>query len=107
MREKPICFFLFLGIISLSGCGAFPLQTPVSGLLFTQVKAPVAVGNSPTYSKVGRAEAASYLGLIAIGDASIQAAMKQGNITQIHHVDSEAWHLLGIVATYTVIVYGD
>lgn len=91
----------------ISGCAAF-VATPVMGAYFTSVKAPLAVGDQAVgHSKVGRASATSILGLVATGDASIDAAMKAGNITKIHHVDYEGSSILGIIATYTTIVYGE
>lgn len=47
------------------------------------------------------------LGLVATGDASIEAAAKAGGITKIHHVDFENFSILGIYATFTTVVYGD
>ena len=38
------------------------------------------------------------------GDASISAAMKNGGITRVHHVDNETTNLLGIYAKYVTIV---
>ncbi len=93
----------------LTGCGA-ATQSPALGILYTDVKGPVAVtGNTmPTVGMlVGTATAQSFLGLIATGDASIATAAKSAGITKIHHVDSHSINTLGIVATYTVIVYGE
>jgi len=56
--------------------------------------------------KFGEAEAQTILGLIAQGDCSIEAAAQDGGITKIHHVDHETKNILGIVATYKTIVYG-
>jgi hypothetical protein len=58
-------------------------------------------------TKVGRATCQSYLGLVAVGDASVMTAMKAGGITKIHHVDWEANNILGIIGTYTCVVYGE
>ena len=35
------------------------------------------------------------------------AAMKEGNITKVHHVDSETFSVLGVYARYKTIVYGE
>jgi len=42
-----------------------------------------------------------------MGDASIQAAMQNGGITKIHHVDYKVTSVLGVYATYTTVVYGE
>jgi len=77
------------------------------GGLYSDVKAPLAAPSLGSSVKVGRSTATSYLGLVAIGDASIESAAKSAGITKIHHVDYEAKNFLGIVATVTVVVYGE
>jgi hypothetical protein len=42
-----------------------------------------------------------------MGDASLEAAMENGNISEVHHVDLERTNILGLYSTYTVIVYGE
>lgn len=90
----------------LVGCGAYAVS-PVMGVLYTNVNRPVTATSHPTYTKIGKASCSSILGLIATGDASIEAACKSVGITKIHHVDFHSNNILGIVATYTVYVYGD
>jgi hypothetical protein len=91
-----VCFFI-------SSCAT---QIPI-GFLFTDLKLPVtATGEGGKNLKVGTAECTSILGLVATGDASIEAAKNNGGITKISHVDWEARNILGIVGTYQVIVYG-
>jgi len=46
-------------------------------------------------------------GIVASGDASITAAMKNGGITKIHHVDYHSMQVLGLYAEMTTTVYGD
>jgi len=55
---------------------------------------------------MGTAKATAIIG-IATGDASIAAAMSNGGITKVHHVDTEVTNILGIYATYTTVVYGE
>lgn len=90
----------------LSSCGAY-VSSPVTGFLYTDVKAPITATDATSSSKVGTAEASSVLGWVATGDASIEAAAKSAGITTIHHVDYHAKNILGIYATYTVYVYGE
>lgn len=77
------------------------------GGLYTDVKDGLAVTGNAGSSKVGTAEAKSYLGLVALGDASIQTAAREAGITRIHHVDYQAKSYVGLYTIYTVIVYGD
>lgn len=91
---------------ALSGCAT--AVSPVSGAFYNNVKAPMLVSDSaekPT--KIGRASARSILGIYAVGDASIETAAKNAGITHIHHVDYQSESVLGIVADFTVIVYGN
>ena len=103
-------FALLVGSVTyLTGCFALT-QTPALGVVYTDVKAPLAVtSNTMTKDKMlkGEASAASYLGLIATGDASINAAATSAGITKIHHVDYHTTNILGIVARITVTVYGE
>ena len=55
----------------------------------------------------GTAEAKGYVGIVALGDASIQAAAREAGITRIHHVDYQAKSYVGVYTIYTIIVYGD
>ncbi len=102
--KTPIAL-LFVLLLFLSGCAV--ARAPVSGFLYTNVKGPVLATQRPMSPKVGTAEAKSILGLIAIGDASIQEAAQKAGITRISHVDYEAYSILGIYASYTVYVYGE
>jgi hypothetical protein len=89
----------------LAGCSTLA-QGPVTALIVSDQKGPVAMGTAAGWSKVGRSEAWGIL-VFATGDASISAAMKAGGITRVHHVDNETMTILGIYAKYTTIVYGE
>jgi hypothetical protein len=104
---KKLAHRLTLAIVSacfLTGCTMG--HAPVVSLITLEEKGPVAVGPAAGSSKVGRSEAWGIL-VFATGDASISAAMRNGGITRIHHVDHETSSFLGVYATYTTIVYGE
>lgn len=90
--------------VFLSGCATpFP-----HGVIYTEVKSPVAVGDgNGSYSKVGVAKATSIIGMVATGDASIKAAMANGGISKIKFVDYDSKNILGLYGEYTTTVYGD
>ena len=88
-----------------TACGV--VKTPVTGMIYTDVKDGLAVTGNAGSSKVGTAEAKGYLGVVALGDAGIQAAAKEAGITRIHHVDYQAKSYVGVYNVYTVIVYGE
>jgi len=95
---------LLIGVLMLAGCA-----TPYPyGILYTEVKAPVAAGEGGVaYSKVGKAKATSILGLVATGDCSIKTAADEGGIKDIKYVDYDAKNILGIYGEYTTTVYGN
>ena len=95
------------GVTLFAGCGAYSVS-PVTGFLFTDVQAPAGVTDNASRSpKVGTSYCNSILGLIAVGDASIKAAMADGGITKIHYVDYHSVNYLGIYAKFVVTVYGE
>lgn len=94
---------VLLAAFLLSGCASV-LPT---GFIYTEVKAPVAVGEPGPYSKVGVSKATSVLGMVATGDCSIKAAMDNGKITKVKYVDYDAKNVLGLYGEYTTTVYGD
>ena len=85
----------------LSGCASAPLP----GALYTSIQA----GQGATAQvgpKSGEACAMSILGLIALGDASITTARKNGGIQSVSVVDVKFTNILGLYATYCTVVYG-
>ena len=116
---KKYIFLLSLALIFLlvtSGCGVKGPMPP-AGVLFTKVTAPesastlaLRTGNLDKVgtSKRGEASATAILGIISTGDAGIQAAMVDGGISQIHHVDYETTIIIyGLVHSLKTIVYGE
>ena len=103
MKKLVPVVALLLAVAVAGGCAtAYPV-----GLLHTGVKLPVtATSNAGKGLKVGVAECQSILALVAVGDASIEAAMKNGGISEVHHVDWEAENILGIIGKYKCTVYG-
>ncbi len=105
--KKIIPFFLLVAFLILNGCAAYA-TSPVPGMLYNDVKAPLAVTNSQTApTKKGVGEATSFLGLFAFGDTSIETIAQVAGITEIHHVDYHSTSILGLFATYEVTVYGN
>jgi len=96
---------LGLALMFLFGCtyASGPISAPIS----TDLKGPVAgFDNDASATKVGKATAQGII-VVGQGDASIKAAAENGNITKIHHVDSESMNVLGFYSEYTTIVYGE
>ena len=94
-----------MALVVLSGCAtAVP-----RGLISSKMTLPVQATTNMKGSKKGVSTCQSIMGFVASGDASIDAAMKQGGITKVSHVD---WKVVseipfGIKTVYTTTVYGE
>jgi len=105
--KKIIGCLLLVMFLAGSFMGCAMVVAPVNGGIYTGLTAPVTATSNTGCAKVGTGECTSILGLLAIGDCSISAAMKNGNITKIQHVDHDATSILWIYAKYTIKVYGE
>ena len=108
MRRKLVTLLAVCALaFALSGCAVTPNSAIIAPLNMRQ-KSPVAVGNTTDVEpmKVGTAMSEGIL-FIGFGNASIKKAMEAGNITRIHHVDSESLNVMGIYSRYEVKVYGE
>ncbi|MDT8447762.1 MAG: TRL domain-containing protein [bacterium] len=98
---------LLASALLLSGCAA--TSAPVSGIVFTNVKSAQLVGNAEVSGRAlrtGEAKCKSILGMFATGDCSLEAAKKDGNITEVVTVDAESFSVLGFYAGYNLVVKG-
>ncbi|TGK82633.1 TRL-like family protein [Leptospira noumeaensis] len=58
-------------------------------------------------TKEGIACAKSYLGLIALGDASVEVAQRNGNIREITSIELETFNFFGIYAKLCTVTKGN
>ena len=103
---KKISVFVagLLAMTVITGCAT---SIPF-GCLYTDVTLPAGLGNGElTYSKEASAKCTSMLGLIAVGNASLNAAANEGAITKISWASYKVVNILGLYATYKVTVYGE
>jgi hypothetical protein len=99
---KKLLLGLVLSLILSQLVCAAPLA-----LLITNVNEPVAVTALNGYDKVGESYSVGVLALVAFGDAGIDAACRNGNIKEIHHVDKSIFSFLaGLWMVERTIVYG-
>ena len=94
MKKLLAGIFACAALLSV-GCA----KSPVVGGIYTDVKDGLAVTGNAGSSKVGTAEVKGYVGLVALGDASIQTAAREAGITRIHHVDYQTKSYVGV---YTI-----
>ncbi len=98
---------LLIAALGLGGCAISP--APLYGGLYTNITYPSQYGTSQLGpgSKRGTSSATSFLGIIATGDAGVEAASNNGGITTIHTVDQTTTNVLGLFATYKTTVTGE
>lgn len=97
----------FLLIILISSCAT---TSPVVGGLYTNVTSPSGdkvATEAVNFDKMGEATCKSVLGLVAWGECSIDGAMKNGQLTRVHHVDQLTMSIAFFYSEYTVKVYGE
>jgi len=104
-RVVAVVAVLAFAVLPLLGCAM--AQAPTIGTLFTQVQGPVDYAEDGSVTKTGRACAKNYLGLVAQGDASIQAAKEDGGIRNVVMIDHDSKIILGLYAEYCTIVRGN
>jgi len=106
MRRVIIWSAVIAVTVMMCGC-AIPYGAATYGGVYTSVKGPVTgVDNSVQCVKSGVAVAKSIV-CVGTGDASISAAMSNGGIKKVHHVDNEFTSFLGVFAEYKTTVYGE
>ena len=94
-----------IAVLLLAGCATIQPQ----GTIFTDLQVPVNVTSSSldvSKMKVGKSSCKSFLGLVAQGDASIAAVVKNGNIKTIHAIDWKVKNIMGF-GQFECIVYGE
>lgn len=77
------------------------------GAIYTGVSEGAIATSNEVGTKVGESSSIGVLGLVNVGDASIQKAAKEAGIKKISHVDVKKMSVLGLFASYKTIVYGE
>jgi hypothetical protein len=96
--------------IGAVGCYKTPVMPP-QGWVFSQYKAPLSADlqgvKADPAPKVGKAEVQNILGLVAVGDCSLEAAAKSENISTVQYADYEYFNVLGVYQRFTLFVHGN
>ena len=95
---------LLLCAVGVSGC--MIVDSPVKGMLGSEVKWGDFAQGDRTSLKEGKACLDTILGLFARGDATVAAAKANGKISEVSVIDHSARNLLNIVGEYCTIVWG-
>ena len=98
-----------------TGCATnvYPGGPTVSAVFFANVTSPaqmlsVATDATARPLKTGKSTSRAIMGVAAMGDGGLNAAMKNGGITKVHHVDHNVKLIFfGVYVRDTVIVHGE
>jgi hypothetical protein len=90
--------------LTLAACYRAPVQPPI-GMIYNNTTAPL-FGGDGIGDKSGTAYSECVLGVAGWGDCSIQAAAKQGGISEIMSTDYTIENYLGVYQKFTTIVHG-
>jgi hypothetical protein len=105
MKSDARTLLAALGLcLVLSACAY--ATSPVTGFLYSDVDNSQAVTSNRAGNRAGEACAHSLFGLVAYGDASTEAARRNGGVTEITSVDSTANNYFGVYAKHCIIVRG-
>lgn len=105
-RKIALSFIVFL---AFPGCLSVT-QGPPPSLLFSQFQGPIAVAPNAERlgEKSGEACAMNILGLVAIGDASLDTAARNANIQKISTLSYSFMNVLGaLFSRYCLLVTGE
>ncbi len=92
-------------LVVISGCG-FVADGPF-GWVYTDHTVPIAIGTAETGSKIGKACIRSFLGMISVGNGSIEEAMTNGGINEIFIINKENLSILGTYTSQCTVVRGE
>ena len=108
MKKKAyvLLSLAMISVISMALAGCMPVASPMTGIIYTEVKYGMYATTEPTATKEGKACGQTILGWVATGDASVTAAKAAGGVTKVAHIDHTAKNILGIIGEWCTIVKG-
>jgi len=92
--------------LTLASCSTISTGAGIGAIYTGVTEGQIATSNT-VGTKVGTSSSVGVLGIVAIGDASIQKAAKEAGIKKISHVDVKKTGVLGLFAQYKTVVYGE
>lgn len=93
--------------VSMTGCGVIPLKgNSMAAITVDHVASDPVVDNSVRPVKKGVASSKGII-LFNTGDASIGAAMREGGLSKVHHVDYDVTNILFLYNEIKTTVYGE
>jgi hypothetical protein len=101
MRSLLIAGVMATALVA-TGC----VYSEVGGAIWTDVKGPIAPASAVGTGKTGTSCSNTILGIIATGDASIEAAKRNGKITKVTSVDHHSKWMV-VYGEFCTIVTGE
>jgi hypothetical protein len=109
MKKSIVLVAVLAAASMLSGCASFAFsgRGVAMGGLYAEASANEKVTDNALGAKRGESCAASILGLVTTGDASVATAAKNAGITKVGSVDHQFTDILGLYAKYCIVVTGE
>lgn len=104
MRKILVIFTGLLLLFTLAGCG-FIADGPF-GWFYTDHKTTVAIGPAKDATREGLACIHSFFGMVSVGDAGIETAMRNAGIRSVQTVDRKSLSLFGTYSRQCTVVSG-
>lgn len=106
MSRLRFLFVPALTILALSGCASTGFSSTTGYAVIAFYKEGVDATEHDVNDKTGKACTNNILGVIAIGDASVEAAKRAGGIKKVASVDKDIMNILGLFGQNCTIVTG-
>jgi hypothetical protein len=111
MKATILSAVCALMAMSSTGCAALTGGYP-TGFIYDASSKPHPMdqaqltGAGKTDDKMGEACSTGFLGVVSLGDASVAAAKKAGQISDVHSVDLRTFGILGLYTQGCTVVHG-
>lgn len=106
MRSRFMLASLVFVLATLTGCATTGVTSTTGYAVIAFYKEGVGATEHDVNDKTGKSCTNNILGLIAIGDASVEAAKRAGGIKKVASVDKDIMNILGLFGQNCTIVTG-
>jgi len=99
---------LLLALALISGCSTYGF--PPAGFIYSKVAYPAGDKtklDATTATKQGASSCKGIMGAVAWGDCSVEAAMQEGGLTKIHHVEHRSTNIYIFYSRFDTLVFGE
>lgn len=106
-KAASIVASLALGLFATGCARVYPFGMVYNGTVTPHpIDRADVTGPAKTGDKMGEACATGILGILAFGDASIDAAKKSGGISEVHSVEFGGTNIIGVYTQGCTVVHG-